>query len=323
MTTPFLVRRVWQAVPTVILVITTCFFLLRLAPGDLAEVVAGEAGAAPPGYVDELRTKFGLDKPLYAQYFHYAERLLVLDLGYSFRHGQPVSSLVIGRLPATLLLGITSLAIALIAGTFLGTVAALHRGRPLDRVITVASLVAYATPTFWVSLMLIVVFGVKLGWLPTSGMASLISNAGPIERVASVAQHLILPSISLSLFYLALYIRLSRAAVLEVLTQDYVRTALSKGISERRVLFRHVLPNALTSVLSMAGVQVGGLIGGAVFVETVFGWPGLGRLAFEAMLQRDFNLLMGILLFSSMLVVVTNIFVDVLYRMVDPRVSAV
>jgi peptide/nickel transport system permease protein len=318
----FLVRRLLQAIPTIFLVVTACFFLLRLAPGDLAEVVAGEAGAAPPGYVEELRTKFGLDRPLYQQYFRYLERLAVLDLGYSFRHGQPVAELVLQRLPPTLLLGGTSLAIAIVVGTALGTFAAISRGKAVDRLISFVSLVAYATPTFWVGLMLIIVFGVHLRWLPTSGMAPVAAPENAFAAAASVLRHLILPAVSLSLFYMALYIRLSRTAVLEVLKQDFVRTAVSKGISERRTFLRHVLPNALTSVLSLAGVHVGGLIGGAVFIETVFGWPGLGRLAFEAMLQRDFNLLMAVLLFSSILVIATNILVDVLYRIVDPRISA-
>lgn len=315
-------RRLMQAVPTFILVITACFFLLRLAPGDLADVMVGEAGAAPPGYVEELRAKFGLDKPLYEQYARYVERLALLDLGYSFRYGQPVIELVAERLPATLLLGGTSLALAIIAGTALGALAAVRRGKIADRLISLVSLVAYATPTFWVGLMLIIIFGVKLRWLPTSGMISSTVEGSIPDTVASLLQHLILPALSLSLFYMALYIRLSRTAVLEVMKQDFVRTAVSKGISGRQTFFRHVLPNALTSVLSLAGVHVGGLIGGAVFVETVFGWPGLGRLAVEAMLQRDFNLLMAVLLFSSVLVITTNILVDVLYRVVDPRISA-
>lgn len=317
----FIVRRLLHAIPTILLVVTACFFLLRLAPGDLAEVVAGEAGAAPPGYVNELRTRFGLDQPVYVQYFNYLQRLARLDLGYSFRHGQPVLDLVRARLPATLLLGGTSLVIAIVVGTGLGTLAALRRGRAVDRLISMLSLVVYAMPTFWVGLMLIVVFGVRLGWLPTNGMGLPAPRGDLPSLIGTLLEHLILPALSLSLFYLALYIRLSRTAVLEVLKQDYVRTAVSKGITGTQTLFRHVLPNALTSVLSLAGIHIGGLIGGAVFVETVFGWPGLGRLAVEAMLQRDFNLLMAVLLFSSILVIATNIAVDVLYRVVDPRIA--
>ena len=317
----FLARRLLQAVPTIFLIITACFFLLRLAPGDLAQIVAGEAGAAPPGYVEELRARFGLDQPLYVQYGHYLARLAVLDMGDSFRHGQAVIELVLERLWPTLLLGCTSLFVAIAVGTALGTLAALRHNRPADRLISFLSLVAYATPTFWLGLMTIIVFGVKLGWLPTGGMMPAGPAPGGWATVAAVARHLVLPALSLSLFYMALYVRLSRTAVLEVLKQDYVRTAASKGISRAQTLRRHVLPNAITSVLSLAGVHVGGLIGGAVFVETVFGWPGLGRLAFEAMLQRDYNLLMAVLLFSSLLVIITNIAVDLLYRVFNPRMS--
>ncbi|WP_428144051.1 ABC transporter permease [Bradyrhizobium sp.] len=315
--------RILQAVPTVLLVITACFFLLRLAPGDVAQIMAGEAGAAPPGYVEELRARFGLDKPLLMQFGHYLARLAMLDLGYSFRHARPVLDLVLERLGPTLLLGASSLFIAIVLGVALGVLAAVRHNRLADRLISAVSLIAYAAPTFWLGLMLIVVFGVKLGWLPTGGVALPAPDAGLLERLSGLLSHLLLPAITLSTFYLALYVRLSRTAVLDVLHQDYIRTATSKGLSSRRKLLRHVLPNALTPVLSVAGVHVGGLIGGAVFVETVFGWPGLGRLAFEAMLQRDFNLLMAVLIFSSLLVILTNILVDIVYQIVDPRMAKV
>jgi peptide/nickel transport system permease protein len=317
----FLIRRVLQAVPTVLLIATVCFFLLRLAPGDVAEVIAGQSGAAPPGYVEELRVKFGLDRPLIEQYFLYMVNLVTGNLGFSFHHNMPVADLILSRLWPTLLLGASSLLLAAVLGIVLGSVAALNVGRWGDRAISFVSLVAYALPNFWLSLMLIVLFGVKLNLLPTGGMGIANAGDGAFATLATSLVHLILPATSLALFYLALYIRLSRVAILEVLRQDFVRTARSKGLSPTHVFRRHVLPNSVSPVLSMLGVQISGLFGGAVLVETVFGWPGLGRLAFEALLQRDFNLLLGILLLSSVLVVVVNILVDLVSIRIDPRVT--
>ncbi len=317
----FLIRRVLQAIPTVLLIATACFFLLRLAPGDVADVMAGQAGAAPPGYVEELREAFGLDRPLIEQYLRYMGHLASGDLGFSFHHNMPVSELIVSRLWPTILLGVASLVVAAGLGVILGSVAALTFGRVWDRIISFVSLVAYAAPNFWVSLMLIVLFGIKLKWLPTGGMAGFNESTGLLGSVKDTIAHLIMPATALALFYLALYIRLSRVAVLEVLGQDFIRTARSKGLSFMQIFRRHVLPNSVSPVLSMLGVQISGLFGGAVLVETVFGWPGLGRLTFESLLQRDFNLLMGVLLLSSVLVVVVNILVDVLARCIDPRIS--
>lgn len=317
----FVIRRILQAIPTVLLIATACFFLLRLAPGDVADVLAGQAGAAPPGYVEELRAKFGLDRPLLEQYVAYMAQVISGDLGFSFHHNMPVADLIVSRLWPTLLLGGASLLAAAVLGVALGSMAALNFGRLGDRFISFVSLLAYAAPNFWVSLMLIVVFGIQLKWLPTGGMAVPGGNAGPLAAMKDTLAHLVLPVTALALFYLALYIRLSRVAVLEVLGQDFIRTARSKGLTFMQIFRRHVLPNSVSPVLSMLGVQISGLFGGAVLVETVFGWPGLGRLAFESLLQRDFNLLMGVLLLSSLLVVVVNIIVDVVTRWIDPRIA--
>ncbi|MEL6219071.1 MAG: ABC transporter permease, partial [Pseudomonadota bacterium] len=181
--------------------------------------------------------------------------------------------------------------------------------------------VAYATPLFWVGLMLIVVFSINLGWFPTSGMETIAAFNTGIDRVLDIAHHLVLPSVTLSLFYLALYTRLMRASMLEQAGMDYVITARAKGVSEARITFRHVLRNALLPVVTMAGVQVSSLIGGSVIVETVFGWPGLGQLAFESLFARDLNLLMGIFFFSAVLVLVVNLIVDILYTQLDPRIE--
>jgi peptide/nickel transport system permease protein len=317
----FVARRLAQAVPTALVIIVVNFAVLHLTPGDIVDVLAGEAGAATPEYVAMLRERFGLDRPLPVRLASYVWGVARLDLGFSFRHNTPVADLVLQRLPATLLLMGASIGLAVALGLVLGVTAARHVNRPVDGVIAVAALLSYATPTFWIGLMLIVLFSVKLGWLPTGGMMTIGADVGPVERAVDVAHHLVLPAVSLALFYAAIYTRLMRAAMLEVAGQDYVRTARAKGIAERRIMFGHVLRNALLPLVTMVGVQVGSLLGGSVLVESVFGWPGLGRLAFEAVQQRDFNLLLGILFMSSLLVILVNLVIDVIYAVLDPRIE--
>ncbi|PWC54636.1 ABC transporter permease [Azospirillum sp. TSO22-1] len=297
------------------------FFLLHLAPGDAAQVLAGEAGSATPEYLAALRRQFGLDQPLPVQFVRYVGHLLTLDLGFSFRHGLPVSDLIAQRLPATLLLMAASIGFAVVAGSALGAVAARHAGRLADTLISTLALLFYATPVFWIGLVLVVIFSVGLDWLPVGGMTSVEAGYAGWDHVRDVARHLVLPAATLGLFYLAIYTRLMRAATLEVTTQDFVRTAVAKGLTARRIAVRHVLRNALLPVVTMLGVQVGSILGGAVLVETIFAWPGLGRLAFEALFQRDLNLLLGILLCSSAVVVVVNLAVDLLYTVLDPRIE--
>ncbi|ALG73022.1 ABC transporter permease [Azospirillum thiophilum] len=297
------------------------FFLLHLAPGDAAQVLAGESGAATPEYMEALRRQFGLDQPLYVQFLRYLGNLVTFDLGYSFRQSLPVSELILQRLPATLLLMGTSIGFALVAGCSLGFLAARRAGKLTDTVISVVALLFYATPVFWVGIMLIVVFSVMLDWLPVGGMTSVEANLSGLALVGDVALHLILPAVTLGLFYLAIYARLMRVAMLEVYGQDFVRTARAKGVRPRRIAWRHVLRNALLPIVTTLGVQLGSILGGAVLVETVFSWPGLGRLAFAALFQRDLNLLLGILFCSSVVVVLVNIAVDLVYTLLDPRIE--
>ncbi|MGY0831330.1 ABC transporter permease [Azospirillum argentinense] len=297
------------------------FFLLHLAPGDAAQVLAGESGAATPEYMEALRRQFGLDQPLYVQFLRYLGNLMTFDLGYSFRQSLPVSELILQRLPATLLLMGTAIGFALVAGCSLGFLAARRAGKLTDTVISIVALLFYATPVFWVGIMLIVVFSVMLDWLPVGGMTSVEANLSGLALVGDVALHLVLPAVTLGLFYLAIYARLMRAAMLEVYGQDFVRTARAKGVRPRRIAWRHVLRNALLPIVTTLGVQLGSILGGAVLVETVFSWPGLGRLAFAALFQRDLNLLLGILFCSSVVVVLVNIAVDLVYTLLDPRIE--
>lgn len=313
--------RLWQAALVVVAVLAFNFTLINMAPGDPVDFLSGEAGAASESEIRMLRERFGLDRPLLDRFLAYAWNVLTLDLGYSYRDGVPVLELILVRLPPTLLLMGTALGIAFLGGIVLGLLSARRVNGPLDTCIAIGALLAYATPMFWSGLMLIVLFGVKLQWLPLTGMTTPAAELGGFALALDIARHLAMPAFALSLFYLALYTRLMRASVLEVRSLDYVRTARSKGLSERRIELRHVLRNALLPMVTMIGVQVGAILGGSVVIESTFGWPGLGRLAFEAVGRRDYNLLLAILLFSSVLVVLVNFAVDVVYALIDPRIE--
>jgi peptide/nickel transport system permease protein len=316
----YIVRRLVQTVPVVLGVVIVNFLLLQLAPGDLATVLAGEAGGAPKEYIDQLRARFGHDQPIYVQLFNYLRNLVVLDLGYSFRQSAPVLELLLQRLWPTLLLMVCTLVLSLGFGILMGLLAALWVRTWKDNAISVAAIIVYATPLFWVGLMLILVFSIWLDWFPTSGMEDVVAFHEGWARVVDVAHHLVLPTLTLSLFYLALYARLMRASMLEQRGLDYVVTARAKGQTEARITTRHVFRNALLPVVTMAGVQTGGLIGGSVVVESIFAWPGLGQLAYQSLFARDYNLLLGIFFMSAVLVVVVNLIVDVVYVFLDPRI---
>ncbi|MCJ2144330.1 ABC transporter permease [Methylobacterium sp. E-066] len=317
----FLGHRLLLAIPVVLGIVVLNFFLIHLAPGDAASVLAGESGAASPEYMEQLRRKFGLDQPMATQFGVYLLNMLHLDLGYSFRNDSPVASLILDRLWPTSLLMLTAFGTALVIGTLLGLVAATGRNSWRDAVISLVSLVAYATPGFWLGLMMIVIFAIRLGWLPTSGFDTVGADNEGWDEVWDVGRHLVMPAVALSLFYLAVYARVMRASVLEQVGMDYVTTARAKGQTEARVMTGHVLRNALLPVVTMAGVQAGNLIGGSIVVETVFGWPGVGTLAFNALQSRDLNLLLGIFFVSACLVVVINLAVDLVYVCLDPRME--
>jgi peptide/nickel transport system permease protein len=315
-------QRIAKMVVVVLAIAVTNFLLIHAAPGDPASVIAGESGAADPQFVAQLRAQFGLDQPLSTQLLIYLGHILHGDLGTSFRQGRPVAGLILERLPATLLLTGTAFVFAIAAGLTLGALAAQRVGRAADSVITVLALGFYATPLFWVGLMLVLVFSVWLNWLPSFGMETVGANYTGLAGVADTAQYLVLPALTLGLFYMAVYARLTRASMLEVASQDFIRTARAKGVPEGRILRRHILRNALLPVITFAGIQAGQLIGGSILVETVFAWPGIGRLAFDALLARDYQLLLGVFLCTSILVVIFNLVTDLLYAVIDPRVQA-
>jgi peptide/nickel transport system permease protein len=271
--------------------------------------------------MEQLRAQFGLDRPMHEQLLIYLRDMATLDLGFSHRQQQPVATLILERLPATLLLTLTAFAFAVIGGVALGVMAARRVGRAADSAITVLALTFYATPIFWVGLLLVLVFSVWLEWLPSFGMFTVGAELTGLAYAADVARHLILPALTLGLFFLAIYARLARASMLEVADQDFVRTARAKGVPEGRIVRAHVLRNALLPVITFAGIQAGQLVGGSILVETVFAWPGIGRLAFDALLARDYATLLGVFFCTAVMVVVFNLITDLLYAVVDPRVE--
>jgi peptide/nickel transport system permease protein len=313
-------RTAWQAVPTMAAIVVIDFFLLRLAPGDAADALAAESGSAVVETMAALRAHLGLDQPLVVQFLAYIENLAHFSLGFSPLYNLPVSSLIAERLPGSLLLMFTALTLALVIGIAAGVVMARFAGRLPDRVLSVVALLFYSIPGFWIGLMLIVVFSVWFGWLPSGGDETIGAGLTGLPWLWDHVRHPILPATSLALFFVAIYARLVRASMLEVRDQDYVRTAVAKGLVSWTVTLRHMLWNALLPLTTVAGMHFGAILGGSVVVETVFGWPGLGRLAFEAVMRRDFTVLLGILLLSSLLVIVVNILVDLLQAWLDPRI---
>lgn len=317
----FVAQRIVKGVVVLLAIVVMNFFLIRLAPGDPAVVMAGEAGASDPAFVQQLREKFSLDKPLPEQLATYVKGIVTLDLGFSFRQQMPVSKLIAERIGATLLLTLTAFGISLALGIFFGTLAARFSGSWGDSAITAAALIFYATPIFWLALMAILLFSVYLGWLPSFGYDTVGANYTGLAYAGDVALHLIMPAMTIGLFFMATYTRMTRASMLEVKRLDFVKTARAKGLRDNVIQRRHVLRNALLPVVTLAGVHSGTLIGGAVITETVYAWPGIGRLMYEALLQRDYNLLLGVFVVCSAMVLIFNLITDLIYRLVDPRIE--
>lgn len=316
----YIIRRLGYGVLLMAGVVILNFFLIRLAPGDPAEVIAGDMGGATAEMLASIRADYGLDQPLYVQLGRYLGDMAQGDLGESYFFNRPVAELIGARIGPTLLLVIAAQVIAIVIGTAAGVLAARRPNGPLSGVVTVISTIGYAVPVFWLGIMLIILFASIIPIFPVEGMADIrLRDASWLVRMIDILQHLALPAFSLAVIFLAIYARLARASMLDVLGADYVRTARAKGASERSVLFRHALRNAALPIITVAGLQFGGLISGALLVETVFNWPGMGTLAFDAILRRDYTLLLGVLFFAAAMVVIANIVTDLAYRIADPR----
>jgi peptide/nickel transport system permease protein len=297
-------RRLLAAVPTLWGVATAVFIMARLLPGDPARVIAGLL--ATPEQVDRLRHQLGLDQPLPVQYLDYLGRLVRLDLGTSAHFGTPVAVEIASRLPYTAELALTAAAIAAVLGVLAGVAAALRRNTPVDVAISAVSVLGISVPAYWLGLMLIVVFAVQLRLLPAAGADS---PAG-----------IVLPALTLALLSVGLIARMTRSSLLEVLGQDYVRTARAKGARPSRVVLVHALRNALVPIVTALGLQLGALMGGAVLTESVFGWPGVGRLLLDSIFFRDYPMVQGLVLLFAVTYIAINLVVDLLYVAVDPRV---
>ena len=312
--------RIIQSFGLILAVILLNFFLVHLAPGDAIDALAGRAGEMSPETTERLRAQYGLDEPVTTQLATYVGNVLQGDLGVSITKERPVTDLIRERLWPTVLLSISALSFAIVLGTIVGTLAARKPESGFSHGTTVFALIGFAMPAFWTGYLLLIVFSVKLGWFPVSGMEDLRFEGSWVAKQWDIAQHLFLPALALGLIYIAAYSRLTRASMLEVLESDYVRTARAKGLGERSVLFKHALRNGIIPIVTVMGLQFGAILSGAILVETVFAWPGIGRLAFEAVTERDTNVLLGVLFLVSLTVIVANLLTDMLYRFIDPRI---
>ena len=320
-TLKLLASRLAQGLALVLAVVVLNFVLVHAAPGDPVETIAGASGGMDEKLQAELRAKYGLDQPVPVQLGIYLGKVVRGDLGYSYFFNLPVSDLILERVPATLLLVLTSVLTAFLIGTTLGVLSSRKPNGWLSQLINVMSLVGFAAPVFWMGMLLIILLASIFPVFPVSGMRGIESSGLGWADVVDVLHHLVLPALTLGMVYLAQYSRLSRAAMLDVLGSDYIRTARAKGLPERLVLYKHALRNAVLPVVTILGLQFGNVLAGAIVVETVFNWPGLGRLAFESVLRRDYPTILGVLLFSSIVVIVMNQVTDLCYRVIDPRIK--
>ena len=300
----YIFKRILQGIPVIIGVLTISFFLMNIAPGDPVRAMVGDY------YSDDelvsMRQNLGLDQPLYKQYFDFMSRIISGNLGNSFMSNRPVSDDLLEKIPFTLQLAMGAMCIAIPMGVILGILAAMNRGKWIDRFLVVISLSGIAAPVFWIALLLILIIGIQLQWLPPTGFGGL--------------KFLILPSIALGTRSLALLARTTRAYMLEVLKEDYIRTAVAKGVSTKNIILKHALRNVLIPLITIIATDFGSYLSGAVLTESIFGWPGVGRFALNAIMKRDFPAIQGTVLFMAILFVVINIVVDILYAWTDPRI---
>lgn len=313
--------RMAHAVGLLVAVLVVNFLLIHIAPGDPVDVLLGEMGGGSEALAAQIRADYGLDRPLYVQLATYLWKVGHGDLGHSFYFNQPVAGLVLDRMGATLLLVLVALALAICVGVWLGVVSAQRPNGWLSHMITILALAGFSTPVFWLGVMIVILFANVIPIFPVSGMSTPDMAQTGALHILDVARHMVLPVLTLAAVYLAIYSRISRASMLDVLGADYVRTARAKGLSHATVIWKHALRNAILPVVTYAGLHFGGVISGAVLVETVFAWPGLGTLAYNSILRRDTPTLLGVLFFAAILVVVANLATDAVYRLVDPRIG--
>lgn len=313
-----LVNTLASAVPTLLVVLIIGFAVTRLAPGDPVILLAGEH--APPEYADEIRAKYGLDKPIPEQFLRYLQTLAVGDFGFSYSSKQPVIELIGERASATLMLVGAAILVALTIGIASAVVGTRWPGSALDTVMSTGVTLGYSVPVFWLGQLLIYFFAVKLDLFPAGGMTDLRAPSEGIEHVVDVLWHLVLPTLNLGLVYAGMIGRLAHAEMLEIQSHDFVLAAHAKGVPPWRVQIRHVLRNALAPIVTVTGILVGTMFAGAIFTETIFGWPGLGRLLYDALFARDYPTITALFVLTSFTLVFVNFLVDIAYVLIDPRV---
>ena len=316
-----LLTRIVYAVILLVAVLVLNFSMMHLAPGDVADTISQSMGGADQEILDQIRADYGLDQPFLVQLGSYMGRVLRFDLGYSFFYNTPVTQLILQRLPATLLLVFTAQILALFIGVILGVISARKPNGIASHFVTILALFGYSAPVFWTGILLLIGFSLNIQIFPVAGMRDVTIEGGFWVHFFDISRHLVLPVVTLGSIFLALYSRLARATMMEVLGSDYVRTAKAKGLSEREVVYKHALKNSLSPVITLAGLQFSAVISGAVLVEAVFSWPGLGTLAFQSIIARDTPTILGILFFSALVVIIGNLLTDIALRFVDPRVG--
>ena len=309
-----LVRRVLAILPVLVGVSVAVFLMIRLVPGDVVDVLLGTEGVASPQRMAELRRLFGLDRPLYLQYADWVGRMLAGDLGSSLRTGRPILPDVLARLPVTIQLTATAMAISLLFAVPFGIISAVRRYTVLDSAVRLAGLLGLSIPNFWLATMLVLLVSLYWRILPTSGYVH------PSQDLLGSFRSVLLPAISLGLANMAILMRMTRSSMLEVLRQEYITTARAKGLAEKLVIARHALRNALIPVVTVAGIQVGYLLGGAIIIEHIFALPGIGTLVLNAITQRDYPLLQAAMLFIAFAFPLVNLLIDILYTYLDPKV---
>lgn len=315
----YIVLRALQLIPVTLVVIVLNFLLIHLAPGDISLILAGET--ADPAYLASVRERFGLDQPFHVQLWRYLVQVASGDLGISLRSREPVFAEIMSRVPATLLLVGTSLALSVVLGTWIGTWIARRPGSALDSWVSALAVALFSVPVFWLGLMLILLFAVRIPLLPAMGMASVDGPREGIGRMLDIAQHLVLPVLALMTVSLGQYVRLARSAVAEVMGEGYITTVRAIGFPDRTILMRYALRNALLPVVTVLGLQLALVLTGAVLTETVFSWPGLGRLLYDAILARDTPVIMGAFIIMSVTVAIASLATDLVYAALDPRVK--
>lgn len=315
----YIARRLAQVVPLVFVIIVVNFVLIHAAPGDPVSVLAGQMETTEE-HLAQLRREFGLDLPFVQQLLIYVGKVATLDLGYSYRYRQDVFGLIMSRLPPTLLLMAAALVITTVIGVWLGVVAARRPYSLMDNLATFLALAGYSMPVFWLGQLLLILFGLHLEWFPVQGMYSLRAPAEGWGRVLDGLHHLVLPALTYSVYHLTLIFRLTRVKMQDTLALDFITTARAKGVPERRVVYVHALRNALLPVVTVIGYNFGFMLAGSVLVETVFAWPGVGRLLYEAIMARDYPVLLGIFTCLSIMVILVNVLTDIVYAWIDPRV---